>query len=61
MPCFENTDINLVISKFRERFYELSSETSLKKIVDDLINTSYNNFWTNKYDYYQKLTNDILP
>lgn len=39
MPCFENTDINQVISKLRERFYELSSETSLKKIVDDLILT----------------------
>jgi phosphatidylinositol kinase/protein kinase (PI-3 family) len=61
MPCFENTDINQVIQKFRDRFYELSSETSLKKVVDDLINSSYNNFWTNKYDSYQKLTNGIMP
>ena len=61
MPCFENTDVHIVIQKFRERFHEKSSETNLKKIIDDLIDTSNNNFWTNKYDYYQKLTNQILP
>ena len=61
MPCFENTEIALVIQKFRERFCEKISETNLKKVINDLIYASYNNFWTSKYDYYQKLTNGILP
>lgn len=61
MPCFENTDVNIVIQKFRDRFHERKSENELKKIVDDLIHTSNNNFWTRKYDYYQKLTNGIIP
>jgi phosphatidylinositol kinase/protein kinase (PI-3 family) len=61
MPCFENVDVNIVIQKFRDRFFEKRSENDFKKIVDDLIYASYNNFWTKKYDTYQKLTNGILP
>ncbi len=61
MPCFENVDINVVLHKFRERFCEKVSELNMKKVLDDLVHSSYNNFWTNKYDYYQKLTNGIIP
>ena len=61
MPCFEHADANLVIKKFEERFYAKKSDFELTKILDDLIKSSYNNFWTNKYDSYQKLTNGILP
>lgn len=61
MPCFENVDVNVVIQKFRERFFESKPDSEIKKNLDDLINCSYNNFWTNKYDYYQKLTNGIAP
>jgi len=61
MPCFENVDVNIVIQKFRDRFFEKRSENDFIKIVDDLIYASYNNFWTKKYDTYQKLTNGILP
>ena len=61
MPCFENNDINNVMNKFRERFHEKKSENDLIKLIDDLIKSSYNNFWTNKYDLYQKLTNGIIP
>lgn len=61
MPCFENTEISMVLMKFRERFHERKSDMELQKILDDLIYTSYNNFWTNKYDYYQKITNGIIP
>lgn len=61
MPCFEHADISLVLKKFEERFYEKKNDTELTKIVDYLIKASNNNFWTNKYDSYQKLTNGILP
>jgi phosphatidylinositol kinase/protein kinase (PI-3 family) len=61
MPCFENVDVNIVMQKFRDRFFEKRSENDFIKIVDDLIYASYNNFWTKKYDTYQKLTNGILP
>jgi len=61
MPCYENGDVNLTIAKFKERFHERKSEIELKKIIDDLIKQSFNNFWTNKYDSFQKLTNGILP
>ena len=46
MPCFENVDVNIVIQKFRDRFYEKKSENDFSKIVDDLIYASCNNFWT---------------
>jgi phosphatidylinositol kinase/protein kinase (PI-3 family) len=59
MPCFEYADINQVLKKFEERFYEKKNDCELTKVVDDLIKASNNNFWTNKYDSYQKLTNVI--
>ena len=31
------------------------------RIVDDMVDWSYDNFRTNQYDNYQKLTNGILP
>lgn len=61
MPCFENADINLIINKFIERFHSRKGEAELVKIINDMIYMSYDNFWTNKYDTYQKLTNGILP
>lgn len=61
MPCFEFVDVNLLIKKFEDRFFVKKSDTDLGKILDDLIKSSNNNFWTNKYDSYQKLTNGILP
>ena len=61
MPCFANADINLVISKFEERFNLNKSESEYIKVVDDLIYNSLDNWRTNQYDYFQKLTNDIRP
>jgi phosphatidylinositol kinase/protein kinase (PI-3 family) len=61
MPCFENIDVNTVISKFSERFKCNLSENDLEIYVEDIIKQSYNNFWTNKYDYFQQITNGILP
>jgi phosphatidylinositol kinase/protein kinase (PI-3 family) len=61
MPCYENVDVNQVINKFCERFYVTKSENDYTKIINDMINQSYDNFWSNKYDYYQKITNGIIP
>lgn len=61
MPCFDNKDIGGIISKLRERFGEAKNDTEFPKIVDDLIYKSKDNFWTNKYDYFQKITNGIIP
>ena len=61
MPCFDNKNTSDIFYKFRERFYVDKKDEDFIKIVDDLINWSYDNFRTNQYDNYQKLTNGILP
>ena len=61
MPCFDNKNISDIFQKFRERFYPDKKDEDFIKIVDDLISWSYDNFRTNQYDNYQKLTNGILP
>ena len=61
MPCFDNKNIADIFNKFRERFYQDKNAEDFIKIVDDLINWSYDNFRTNQYDNYQKLTNGIIP
>ena len=61
MPCFENVDVNLVIRNFEGRFHSKKNDKDLSSLVDELIRKSYNNFWTNKYDTFQKMTNGILP
>jgi hypothetical protein len=61
MPCFNNVDTNLIISRFVERFHMNKSELEYIKIVDEIINSSLNNWRTDYYDYFQKLTNDIRP
>ena len=61
MPCFDNKNPADIFQKFKERFYENKKDEDFINIVDDLINWSYDNFRTNQYDNYQKLTNGILP
>ena len=61
MPCFDKKDIKIIIQKLRERFYEKESDRNFPKIIDELVYKSNDNFWTNKYDYFQKVTNGILP
>lgn len=61
MPCFNGKDVTSVIDKFRERFYERKNDSEFGKIVDELIYKAKDNFWTNKYDYFQKITNGIIP
>ena len=60
MPCFEGKNIQEILKKFRERFYIKKKDEDFIKIVDDLIDLSYDNFRTNQYDNYQKITNGIL-
>lgn len=62
MPCFPpNTDIQKIITLFRDRFYANKSESEFNKILNDLINNSYNNWRIVQYDKFQKITNDIRP
>jgi phosphatidylinositol 4-kinase len=61
MPCFDNKNLEDIFVKFRERFYPEKNDEDFIRIVDDMINWSYDNFRTNQYDNYQKLTNGILP
>ena len=61
MPCFDNKNATDIFNKFKERFYQDKNDEDFIKIVDDLINWSYDNFRTNQYDNYQKLTNGIIP
>ena len=44
-----------------ERFGEAKNDAEFPKIVDDLIYRAKDNFWTNKYDTFQKITNGIIP
>ena len=60
MPCFDGKNVQEILQKFRERFYTKKKDEDFNKIVDDLINLSYDNFRTNQYDNYQKITNGIL-
>ena len=61
MPCFDNKNCADIFLKFKERFYPEKEDEEFIKVVDDMINWSYDNFRTNQYDNYQKLTNGILP
>ena len=61
MPCFFKKNKDDIFQKFRERFYENKKDEEFIKIVDDMINISYDNFRTNQYDNFQKLTNGIIP
>ena len=61
MPCFYNKNIDDIINKFRERFYQDKKDEEFIKIVEDMVNLSYDNFRTNQYDNFQKLTNGIIP
>ena len=61
MPCFYNKNTDVIFKKFRERFYPDKKDEDFIKIVDDMVNFSYDNFRTNQYDNYQKLTNGIIP
>ena len=61
MPCFFKKNKEDIFQKFRERFYEDKKDEEFIKIVDDMINLSYDNFRTNQYDNFQKLTNGIIP
>ena len=61
MPCFDKKDVKKIIDCFRERFYEKKNDEEIKKIVDEMIYKSNDNFWTNKYDLFQQVTNNILP
>ena len=61
IPCFFKKNIDEIFKSFRERFYADKKDEEFIKIVDDMIYASYDNFRTNQYDNFQKLTNGIIP
>ena len=61
MPCFFKKNIEDIFKNFRERFHTDKKDEDFIKIVDDMIYASYDNFRTNQYDNFQKLTNGIIP
>lgn len=65
MPCFSGpaaaASPNGVIDAMRQRFaMHLKTEAEVEKYVDELIDSSINNWRSTKYDKFQKLTNGIL-
>jgi phosphatidylinositol 4-kinase len=61
MPCFNNTNKNEVKNKFFERFLLNRTDNDIDKTVNEMIDNSYDNWRTNQYDNFQRLTNDIRP
>jgi len=62
MPCFPaGTDSNKIVQGFKERFNANKSEEQYLNSVNEIIDSSVNNWRTTQYDYFQKMTNDILP
>lgn len=60
LPCFSGQEKSeMIIIKFREKFHLNKSESDLKDLINELVDKSKNNFWTNKYDYFQYYTNGI--
>lgn len=60
MPCFATGEKpEIIISKLKERFHMYKSEVELKNLIEDLVHKSLNNFWTNRYDSFQYITNGI--
>jgi phosphatidylinositol 4-kinase len=59
LPCFSG-NVEATVASMRERFYlNITDEACMEKIVE-LIDSSINNWRTNTYDSFQRLTNGIL-
>ena len=59
LPCFKERDIEEIKGNFSEKFIFEEPEIDLPNFVDPLIQKSYNNGRTSKYDTFQSITNDI--
>lgn len=60
LPCFIGvTSPEVVIEKLKERFHMNKSESDLQLLVEELCSKSVDNFWTNRYDSFQYITNGI--
>ncbi|GLE08661.1 hypothetical protein PINS_up019976 [Pythium insidiosum] len=60
-PCFQGRDVSKDLQKLRDRFLPHSSTEQIVKTVMKMIEASYKNKWTKRYDQFQKLTNGIMP
>lgn len=59
LNCYQAQNIDNLIKEFQAKFLLGYSETKVKEFVDKIVQDSYENFWTKKYDYFQYLTNNI--
>ena len=59
IKCFEGKQIDNILKDFQQKFLFKYSEKEIKDHVNKMINDCYNNFFTNKYDYFQYFTNNI--
>lgn len=60
MPCFRD-DPQIIVNNFRDRFLLSKSDAEVVTFVDEMIKTSMNSWTTSQYDYFQKVTNGIIP
>jgi phosphatidylinositol 4-kinase len=57
--CFQYKSKNEIIKTFYLKFMFNKSDKEVQENVNMLIKDSYNNFWTNQYDNFQKIMNGI--
>jgi len=49
-----------MIKEFKIRICDGKTDIETLNIIEGLFNTSFNNFWTGKYDYFQWYTNNVF-
>ena len=59
LPCFEFQETENIINAFRQRLSENKTDKDILNTFESLFSQSCNNFWTNKYDYFQYYTNNV--
>ena len=59
LNCYQSQNVDNLIKEFQAKFLLGYSEAKVKEFVDKMVQDSYENFWTKKYDYFQYLTNNI--
>lgn len=60
-PCFKDRDVMRELHKLRARFLPNCSPEETVKACAKMVQVSYRNKWTKRYDQFQKLTNGIVP
>lgn len=58
LPCLY--DFSKVVRSFRQRFHQSKTDVKCMEVMNELVASSTDNFWTNKYDAFQFNANGIL-